>query len=148
MMNIKSILSNRLLKRISIIIISALVLTACGEEKIKLPEKAAEKFAKAVYNSQDIDEMKQHSNEKMATIIGHYRSIKMIQRNIMELSLEPQVTIEVKSVGGDFFRKSKKDTKVELHIRGNYEGGIKADDRFLLMTWVDGSWKVKRVTKS
>jgi len=147
MMDTKNIHSMSLIKRISIIIFSALILTACGAEKVKLPEKAAEKFAKAVYNSHDIDEMKQHSNEKMTTLIGHYRSIKMIQRNIMELSLEPPVKIEVKSVGGDFFRKSKKDTKVELHIRGQYNGGIKADDRFLLMTWIDGSWKVKRVSK-
>lgn len=145
-MNIK--LSKSLSIRNTVIAISALVLTACGSpESKKLPEDVAHDFVNAIYNTKNIEVIKKNSVSKLAGLVDHYRSNKMIQRNIMTLSLD-SATIKVNDVGGDFFRKSKKDVKVELHIRGKYQGGIKADDRFLTMTWESDRWKVKRISKS
>lgn len=132
----------------TLIALSSLLLLACGNpDSKKLPEEVALEFVEAIYNSKDIDAIKKHSVSKVSGLVDHYRSNKMIQRHIMELSLD-SATIQVTDVGGDFFRKSKKDLKVELHIRGQYQGGIKADDRFFTMTWQSDRWKVKRISKS
>lgn len=140
-------LSKRLSIKTSLIAISVLFLAACGSpESKKMPEEVAYDFVNAVYNTKNIDVIKKNSVSKLAGLVDHYRSNKMIQRNIMQLTLDT-ATIEVSDVGGDFFRKSKKDVKVEFHIRGKYQGGIKADDRFLTMTWQSDRWKVKRITK-
>ena len=96
-----------------------------------MPEEVAQEFVEAIYNAKDIDEIKENSVKRVAGLVDHYRSIKMIQRHVMELSLD-SATVQITDVGGDFFRKSKKDTRVELHIRGKYQGGVVADDRFLL----------------
>ncbi|MDP2560219.1 hypothetical protein [Psychrobium sp. 1_MG-2023] len=123
-------------------------LTGCGgADSKKLPEDVAEEFINAVYNTKDISVIKQHSSDKVLDLIEHYRTVKMIQRHLMDLTLD-SAKIQVTDVGGDFFRKSKKDNKVEIHIRGDFQGNKKADDRFILMTWQDGRWKVKKVTKS
>ena len=71
----------------------------------------------------------------------------MIQRHVMDLSLD-SAKIKITDVGGDFFRKSRKDLTVELHISGKYNGGFVADDRFFLMTFEGNRWKVKRISKS
>lgn len=132
----------------TIIALFALTLVACGDkESKKMPEEVAQEFVEAIYNSKDINEIKNNSVKRVAGLVDHYRSIKMIQRHVMELSLD-SAKVQVTDVGGDFFRKSKKDTKVELHIRGLYQGGIVADDRFLTMTWESNRWKVKRISKS
>jgi len=147
-MNIKTLMPNGITIKTGIIAIFALTLAACGDaESKKMPEEVAQEFVEAVYNTKNVETIKQNSVRKLADLVDHYRSIKMIQRNIMELSLD-SATVSVSDVGGDFFRKSKKDTKIELHIRGQYNGGIKADDRFLLMTWESNRWKVKRISKS
>jgi hypothetical protein len=142
--------NNKFIKilRKALIVALAVGVAACSDEATKmLPEQVAKEFVEAVYNKKDIKSIKSHSTEKIADIVNHYRSIKMIQRHIMDLSLD-KATIEVSDVGGDFFRKTRKDLKVELHISGKYNGGFVADDRFLLMTHEDGRWKVKRVSKS
>ena len=142
--------TNKYLKilRKGLIVALAIGVTACGDkESIMLPEQVAKEFVDAVYNQKDIKTIKSHSTKKIADIVGHYRSIKMIQRHVMDLSLN-KATIEVSDVGGDFFRKTRKDLTVELHIRGKVNGGIVADDRFLLMTHQDGRWKVKRISKT
>lgn len=139
---------NGITVKTSIIAIIALMLLACGDpESKKMPEEVAQEFVDAIYNSKDIDVIKKNSVSKISGLVDHYRSIKMIQRHVMELTLD-SATVKISDVGGDFFRKSKKDTKIELHIRGKYDGGIKADDRFLLMTWESNRWKVKRISKS
>lgn len=139
---------NGIIVKTSIIAIIALMLSACGDpESKKMPEEVAQEFVDAIYNSKDIDIIKKNSVSKISGLVDHYRSIKMVQRHVMELTLD-SATIKISDVGGDFFRKSKKDTKIELHIRGKYDGGIKADDRFLLMTWESNRWKVKRISKS
>lgn len=131
----------------TIVIICSLMMAACGDaESKKMPEEVAQEFVDAVYNSKDLETLKKHSVSKVSGLVDHYRSIKMIQRHVMELTLD-SATVKVTDVGGDFFRKSKKDTKIELHIRGQYDGGLKADDRFLLMTWESNRWKVKRISK-
>ncbi|MGB0835615.1 MAG: hypothetical protein ACPGR2_13970 [Psychrobium sp.] len=132
----------------TLIALMALTLAACGdEESKKMPEDVAQEFVEAIYNSKDINAIKKNSVKRVAGLVDHYRSIKMIQRNLMELSLD-SATVQVTDVGGDFFRKSKKDTRVELHIRGKYQGGVVADDRFLTMTWENNRWKVKKISKS
>lgn len=132
----------------AIIALMALTLSACGdEESKKMPEDVAQEFVEAIYNTKDIKAIKKNSVKRVVGLVDHYRSIKMIQRNLMELSLD-SATVQVTDVGGDFFRKSKKDTRVELHIRGKYQGGIVADDRFLTMTWENNRWKVKKISKS
>jgi uncharacterized lipoprotein YehR (DUF1307 family) len=147
-MNIKNLMPNGITVKTSIIAIIALMLLACGDpESKKMPEEVAQEFVDAIYNSKDIDVIKKNSVSKISGLVDHYRSIKMIQRHVMELTLD-SATVKISDVGGDFFRKSKKDTKIELHIRGKYDGGIKADDRFLLMTWESNRWKVKRISKS
>jgi len=134
--------------RNSLIVALAIGVTACAdEESIMLPEQVAKEFVDAVYNKKSIKAIKAHSTKKISDIVSHYRSVKMVQRHVMNLSLD-KATIEVSDVGGDFFRKTRKDLTVELHIRGKANGGIVADDRFLLMTHQDGRWKVKRVSKS
>ena len=147
-MNTNFLLPRGVKIKATIIALFALALSACGNnESKKMPEEVAQEFVKAIYNAKDIDDIKNNSVKKVAELVDHYRSIKMIQRHIMELSLD-SATVQVSDVGGDFFRKSKKDTRVELHIRGKYQGGIVADDRFLLMTWENNRWKVKRISKS
>jgi len=147
-MNIKTLMPNGKTIKSGIIAIFAMTIAACGDaESKKMPEEVAQEFVQAIYNTKDIDTIKKHSVSKVADIVDHYRSIKMIQRHVMELTLD-SATVQITDVGGDFFRKSKKDTKIELHIRGKYNGGLKADDRFLLMTWESNRWKVKRISKS
>jgi len=147
-MNIKTLLPKSVILKTGIIAIFALTIAACGDtQSKKMPEEVALEFVEAIYNSKDIETIKSNSVSKLAGLVDHYRSIKMIQRHVMELTLD-SATIQVTEVGGDFFRKSKKDTKIELHIRGKYNGGLKADDRFLLMTWESNRWKVKRISKS
>ena len=134
--------------RCSFVAIAFLTLTACGEPASKkLPEQVATEFIKAIYNDNDLKTIKLLSTSKLKGIIGHYSSVKMIQRHVMDLSLD-KANVEVTDVGGDFFRKSRKDLTVELHINGKYNGGFVADDRFLLMTFENGIWKVKRIKKS
>lgn len=146
-MNTKFLLPTGIKLKSTLIAVLALALVACGDpESKKMPEEIAKEFVEAIYNAKDIKEIKENASTKLSGLVDHYRSIKMIQRHVMELSLD-SATVQVTDVGGDFFRKSKKDTKVELHIRGKYQGGIVADDRFLLMTWESNRWKVKRVSK-
>lgn len=126
----------------------ATLVMACGEQDSnKLPEQVAKEFVKAVYNDKDIKLIKSLSTDKISSIVDHYRSIKMIQRHVMDLSLD-SAKIKVNQVGGDFFRKTRKDLTVELHINGKFNGGFVADDRFLLMTFNNGQWKVKKISKS
>lgn len=123
-------------------------LMACGEtESKKLPEDVAKEFIEAIYNTKDIKAIGPLSTSKVSDIVNHYRSVKMIQRHVMDLSLD-SAKIKITDVGGDFFRKSRKDLTVELHISGKYNGGFVADDRFFLMTFEGNRWKVKRISKS
>lgn len=132
----------------SLVTVVFFALTACGDPASKkMPEDVAQEFIEAIYNDKDLKVIKSLSTSKLKGIIGHYSSIKMIQRHIMDLSLN-KATVEVTDVGGDFFRKSRKDLTVELHISGKYNGGFVADDRFFLMTYEDNRWKVKRIKKS
>ena len=126
----------------------ALGLAACDDNHSKkLPEQVAKEFVDAIYNTKDIKVIKSLSSSKISNIVNHYRSIKMIQRHVMDLSLD-SAKIEVSDVGGDFFRQTRKDLTVELHISGKYDGGFVADDRFFLMTFEDKRWQVKRISKS
>ncbi len=132
------------------IMLASITIISCGggdDNSKKMPEEIAFEFVDAVYNKKDLELIKGHSTDKLAKLASHYRSIKSIQRHLMSLRLDA-ATIQITDVGGDFFRKSKKDTKVELHIRGEREGGIVADDRFLTLTWQDNRWKVAKVSKS
>lgn len=145
--------NNIFLKKIrsTLIVVLALGLIACSESNegnaIKLPERVAEEFVDAIYNSKDIKLIDSLSTSRVSEIVYHYRSIKMIQRHVMDLSLE-SAQITVTDVGGDFFRQTRKDLTVELHISGKYDGGFVADDRFFLMTFEDKRWQVKRISKS
>jgi len=131
-----------------IIVISSIAIISCGDDNSKkMPEEVAFEFIEAVYNSKDLAAIKAHSTTKLTKLVTHYRSIKSIQRHIMDLRLD-SATIQITDVGGDFFRKSKKDTKVELHIRGQWQGGLVADDRFITLTWEEKRWKVKKISKS
>ncbi|NRA62739.1 MAG: hypothetical protein HRU25_17965 [Psychrobium sp.] len=146
-MNIKNkLMASRLIK-LSIASLFGLMLSACGDtDSKKMPEEVATDFINAIYNSKDIKTIKFNSSDKVQDLIKHYRSVKMIQRHVMDLSLD-SANVEINDVGGDFFRKSKKDTKIEVHIRGKFDGGFKADDRILTMTWQDKRWKVKKISK-
>lgn len=132
-----------------VILLATIGIISCGgdDNSKKMPEEIAFEFVDAVYNKKDLELIKGHSTAKLEKLADHYRSIKSIQRHIMDLRLD-SATIQVTDVGGDFFRKSKKDTKVELHIRGNWQGGIVADDRFLTLTWQDNRWRVAKINKS
>jgi len=135
--------------RIIMVLLASLAIISCGgdEHSKKMPEEVAFEFIDAVYNKNDLTLIKSHATPKLAKLAIHYRSIKSIQRHMFDLRLD-SATIQVTDVGGDFFRKSKKDMKVELHIRGKWQGGVVADDRFLLLTWHDNRWKVAKISKS
>lgn len=131
------------------IILGSVSLAGCGGDthSKKMPEEVAYEFLDAIYNKKDLKLIKIHSTDKVAKLADHYRSIKSIQRHLIDLRLN-SATIQVSDVSGDFFRKSKKDTKVELHIRGEWEGGVVADDRFLTLKWQNNRWKVSKIDKS
>jgi len=137
------------LKKLLVIGLASFCVISCGGDanSKKMPEEVAYEFIDAVYNKKDLKLIQSHSTSKLAKLAHHYRSIKSIQRHLLDLRLDA-ATIEITDVGGDFFRKSKKDTKIELHIRGKWQGGIVADDRFLVLTWQDNRWKVAKINKS
>jgi len=127
---------------------ASLTLFGCGDAASKkMPEEIAYEFVEAIYNQKDFKIIQSHASDKLTGLIGHYRTVNMIQRHVMDLRLD-SATIKISDVGGDFFRKSKKNTKIELHIRGQWNGGLVADDRFLTMTWEGKRWKVLKISKS
>lgn len=137
----------KLCSTIALTILITLTLASCGNSASKkMPEEVAYEFVDAVYNSKDVTAITNTTTDKLTKLVTHYRSVNMIQRHIMDLRLD-SATIQITDVGGDFFRKSKKDTKIELHIRGQWQGGLVADDRFLVMTWQDDRWKVAKIIK-
>ena len=123
------------------------LLSGCGDKsKVKMPEDVAKEFLEAIYVTGDLKTARQLSVKELSDLLYHYRSMSTIQRHVLGLRLTT-ADITVRDVEADFFRRSEKDVKVELHIRGDFEGDRRADDRFLLMTKDGRRWKVKRITK-
>lgn len=123
------------------------LLAGCGQQgDKKMPEDIAKEFLEAIYVSPNLEIAQSLAGDELAELLYHYRSMAMIQRHIIGLRLTT-AEVFVRDVEVDFFRRSEKDTKVELHIRGDFEGDQRADDRFLTMTKIGDHWKVKDIKR-
>jgi len=145
-----------MLKNISLIIIIAILISACEESATKkrggkfgmsdgnVPEFAAIEFFEHIYHSKGLEGAIQLSTPKMERLIRSYRTNKSVQKHILNMRFDT-VTIKTnsRSAGRNEFSQN---AQVSIFFAGKLHGNILKDLRVVELIKVDNNWKVDAVS--
>lgn len=137
------------MKLLSSLIISLLLLGACGEKPKSnahwgTPEHIATEFFHALYNEKDLEKAKSLSTEEFAALLDAYVTPRQVARTLMNMSYDT-VTIEVNRSGQNLRQQYDDDADVTLVFSGEHDGKKVDNLRTVSMVKKSGKWLVTEV---
>lgn len=149
-------LEYKMLKNISFLLISALLLIACEDATMKrgggkfgmlddgIPEFAAIEFFNQIYHSKNLDGAVKLCTPKMKRLLLSYHTNKGVQKHVLNMRFD-KVEIEpsTRSAGRNEFAK---DAKISLLFKGELDGEIVKDMRVVELIKIGQDWKVDEVS--
>jgi hypothetical protein len=145
-----------MLKKVSFILIFAVLLSACEKAPPKQgggkfgmlnngnPEFAAIEFFEHIYRSNGLEGAIELSTPKMGRLLRSYHTNKGVQKHVLNMRFDT-VTIQPKSrsAGRNEFAK---DAQISLFFEGELDGDILKDMRLVELVKVGKDWKVDEVS--
>lgn len=145
-----------MLKKISFILIFAVLLSACEKAPPKQgggkfgmlnngnPEFAAIEFFEHIYRSDGLEGAIELSTPKMGRLLSSYHTNKGVQKHVLNMRFD-KVTISPKSrsAGRNEFAK---DAQISLFFEGELDGDILKDIRLVQLVKEGKNWKVDEVS--
>jgi hypothetical protein len=145
-----------MLKKISFILLFAVLLSACEKAPPKQgggkfgmlnkgnPEFAAIEFFGHIYSSKGLEGAIELSTPKMGRLLRSYHTNKGVQKHVLNMRFD-KVTIQPKSrnAGRNEFAKG---AQISLFFEGELDGDILKDIRLVTLVKVGKDWKVDEVS--
>ncbi|QJR79397.1 hypothetical protein CA267_000580 [Alteromonas pelagimontana] len=141
-------------KRTVFVILSMMMLSACGEKEEGLgrygmlhentPEYTSVKFMQSIYLEPDISQAVALSTNRLARILRSYHTNSNVQRHVMNLKFD---SVVITPEGGGKVGRSQFSDKatVTLFFSGEVNDERREDLRRVELIKENGTWKVSRI---
>ncbi|WP_299074450.1 hypothetical protein [uncultured Paraglaciecola sp.] len=141
-----------MLKKIKLLLIATLLLSACDQEPKKqgggkfgmldsgIPEYTAIDFFDQIYHKKTLEGAIKLSTPKMERLLRSYHTNKGVQKHVLNMRFD-KVVIQpnTRRAGRNEYAK---DAKISLFFEGEYDGDVFKDVRIVELIKVDDDWKV------
>lgn len=128
-----------------IIILFALSLVACGDEKkAQTPDAAAIDYFKILYHEKDVKKLMENSSKRMARIINSYGTVRSVQRHVVNQRYD-EVEISVDPNARRVRSAFAKNSKILVVFKGYVDGKRVDDIRDVHLIREGDRWLVDRI---